>query len=290
MMRSCHLAPVVALAALLAAPSSWLSAQDAPRFDVVSIKPTSSQEPGGRVSVEGGRLMISNTPVSALVITAYELQDAFQIDGLPEWSQRDLFDLEARAPAGVRIAFPGQGTALPAMLRSMLADRMTLRAHVERRPIPMFALVTARADGRLGSGLVRSALDCSTAPTRPRDQVPQSAASDSGTKSCAARATRESFSATGIPLDRLIRLILAPRVRRPVVDRTGLTGTFDVTLRFRAPDLPTSTSAGVLEPGVDPDVPPIETAVREQLGLELRPIREPADVLVIDHIEPPTPN
>lgn len=80
-------------------------------------------------------------------------------------------------------------------------------------------------------------------------------------------------------------------MQRPVIDRTGLTGTFDVNLRFRPPEPPPgAAAAGLPLPAFDPDLAPIETAVQEQLGLRLQPIREPADVLVIDRLERPTPN
>jgi uncharacterized protein (TIGR03435 family) len=94
---------------------------------------------------------------------------------------------------------------------------------------------------------------------------------------CGNQATRTSFTGKGIPLDRVIRLIIAPRIGRLVVDRTGLTGTFDLDLRIRGPTL-------------DSDLPSIETAIQEQLGLKLQAIREAADILVIDRIERPTAN
>jgi uncharacterized protein (TIGR03435 family) len=270
-----------------------LGAQPGLTFEVVSIKPNTSVELGSRVAVlPSGRFIMTNMPLSAILFTAYELQDAFQVDGLPEWAQKERFDIEAQAPAGVRIAFPGQGTALPRMLQAMLADRMKLATHVEKRIVPMFELVLARADGRLGPNLSPSSIDCTTAPTGPPaapGETPPPSAGDGPT--CGNRATLTSFSGMGIPLDRVIRLIIAPRVRRLVVDRTGLTGTFDISLRFRGPEPPPgAAAAGLPVSASDPDLAPIETAIQEQLGLKLQPIREPADVLVIDHIERPTAN
>ena len=172
--------------------------QPEPTFEVVSIKPSNPQEPGSRLAVfSGRRFSMTNAPVSAIVLTAYGLQDYFQADGFLEWSRTELFDVEAQARAGVPIAFPGSGTALPRTLQSMLADRMKLVTHIETRTLPMFALVVVRADGRLGPDLVRSQIDSSAL---------------------------------------------------------------------------------------------IETALQEQLGLKLEPIREPADVLIVDRIEPPTMN
>ena len=279
---------VVAFGAILAL-SGFPETQQESRFEVVSIRPNTTQDLGARVAaLPSGRFVVTNVPLSAIVIAAYELQDAFQIDGLPEWAQKERFDIEAQAPAGVPIAFPGQGTALPSMLRAMLADRMKLAVHVEKRTVPMFALVMARADGSLGPNLVRSSIDCTTAPLVPAAGVTPSL--PGGAQTCGNRATLDSFSGRGIPLDRLIRLIIAPRVRRPVIDRTGLTGTFDVDLRYRPPDSPGAGAAGLPVPPSDPDLPLIETAVLEQLGLRLQPIREPADVHVIDRLERPTAN
>ena len=272
----------------------WLNLRAQPMltFEVVSIRPNTSVELATRVAtLPSGRFVMTNTPLSAILFAAYELQDAFQVDGLPRWTQQERFDIEAQAPVGVPIAFPGQGTALPLMLQAMLVDRMKLATHVEKRIVPMFALVLARADGTLGPHLARSSIDCTTAPVGLPAASGETPPSPSGPPTCGNQATLTSFSGKGIPLDRVIRLIIAPRVRRLVVDRTGLTGTFDISLRFRRPEPPPgAVAAGLSVPESDPDFPPLETAVQEQLGLRLDAIREPADVLVIDHVERPTPN
>ena len=250
-------------------------------FEVTSIKQNTSVDLEARVAASpGGRLTMINVPLSAILFAAYELQDAFQVDNLPDWVQRDRFDVEAQAPKDVTIAFPGQGTALPAMLRGMLAERTKLVTHVEKRSAPMFALVVARSDGTLGPHLTRASVDCTVAPLIP------TAPGGSPSPGCGNRLTPISFSGKGIPLDRLIRMIIAPRVRRQVVDRTGLQGVFDVELQFRAPEQ--QAAAGAAPPASD--LPPLEAAVEEQLGLKLQPIREATDVLIIDHIERPTSN
>lgn len=269
-----------------------LGAQPGPTFEVASIKPNTSVELDTRVAaLPGGRFIMTNMPLSAILFTAYGLQDAFQVEGLPDWVQKERFDIEAQAPAGVPIAFPGQGTALPRMLQAMLAERMKLATHVEKRIVPMFALVLARADGTLGPNLSRSSIDCTTAPLGPSVAARETPPSPGGPPTCGNHVTLTSFSGKGIPLDRVIRLIIAPRVRSLVVDRTGLAGTFDISLRFRGPEPPPgAVAAGLPMPTLDPDLAPIETAIQEQLGLRLQPISEPSDVLVIDRIERPTAN
>ena len=80
-------------------------------------------------------------------------------------------------------------------------------------------------------------------------------------------------------------------VARPVLDRTGLPGTFDLAITF-SPELqqPVDLPPGIVPPRIDRDAPSIFTAVQEQLGLKLEPARGPVDVLVIDSVERPTPN
>ena len=284
-MRVCALSATL----VLAVSTGRLGAQIQPTFDVISIKPSTSEEPGSRVTVQpGGQLAMMNVPISAIVLTAFELADYNQVDGLPEWTHVERFDIEARAPAAIPIAFPGQGTALPRMLQAMLADRMQLAAHIEKRSTAMFALVTARADGTLGPQLSRSSIDCRIAATAPASRAP-SAQGDAS--QCGIQLTLTSFSGRGLPLDRVIRLIIAPRVGRPVIDRTGLDGTFDISLQYRAPEpRPAAAVGGFPAPPSTPDLPPIETALQEQLGLRLETIREQADVLIIGRIERPTPN
>lgn len=266
---------------LLCGTVTNLFSQMAQTFDVTSIKPNTSVDLESRVAATpNGRLTMINVPLSAILFAAFELQDAFQVDNLPDWVQRDRFDVEAQARKDVAIAFPGQGTALPAMLRSLLAERTKLVTHVEKRSVSMFALVVARSDGKLGPHLTRASVDCTVAPLLPTPP------GDSPSPGCGNRVTPISFSGKGLPLDRVIRMIIAPRVRRQVIDRTGLQGVFDIELEFRGPEQ--QAAAGAAPQAAD--LPLLEAAVEEQLGLKLQPIREPTDVLIIDHIERPTSN
>jgi uncharacterized protein (TIGR03435 family) len=102
--------------------------------------------------------------------------------------------------------------------------------------------------------------------------------------------TLGSISGGAIPLSQFVTMFLAPRLGRPVVDRTELQGNFDLHLTFR-PDfeIPPDTPAA-LTAGVDPNGPALMTALQEQLGLKVESIKGSADVLVIDHIERPTPD
>lgn len=76
---------------------------------------------------------------------------------------------------------------------------------------------------------------------------------------------------------------LAGALKGPVMDRTGITGSFDFDVRYAVDTLPS-------QPGSTPDAAPLETAIREQLGLRLERAKGPVEILVIDRIERPSPN
>jgi uncharacterized protein (TIGR03435 family) len=97
-----------------------------------------------------------------------------------------------------------------------------------------------------------------------------------------------SLTAGGISIAQLVTLIIAPAVGRPVVDRTQLTGSYDMTLTFRPDDLPSPGQSQLSPAGAN--TPTLTTAIEEQLGLKLESTKGLSEVLVIDHIERPTSN
>jgi uncharacterized protein (TIGR03435 family) len=174
------------------------------------------------------------------------------------------------------------------MARALLADRFKLALHTEKREVPAFVLVK-RNDGKLGSGLKPPAIDCAAfraGGERPSDPAPKPA----DRLPCGlielpifehlrlVPGADMRISAGDMPVSAILTL-LGNRLKRPVVDRTGLTQRFDIELQFTADPLQ-STAGG----------PAIRTAITEQLGLQVQDGRAPVDVLVIDHIERPTPD
>ena len=157
------------------------------------------------------------------------------------------------------------------MLRTLLADRFAMRAHVEHRDSPVFFLVTVRDDGRLRPGIKET--------PDPSCGLPSQPSSTSETRSgdrCRLRIGFGSIEATGQSLFTLASR-LATIVGRPVIDRTGATGRYDFTLNF-APDRDAGAS----------DAPSIYTALGEQLGLRLESRREPVDIVIIDALQRPS--
>ena len=159
-------------AALALIPGSLLIAggQDQaplPSFEVASIKPNNSGD--GRVFMQNqpGRFTATNVSLRQLIRNAYQLQD-FQITGGPSWMSTDRFDIvakidpseDAAVQATVGPPPPGQPGRLGLMIRSLLIERFKLAVHTETKEQPIYALVLARSDGKLGPALKKSETDC----------------------------------------------------------------------------------------------------------------------------------
>src|SRR5471032_2293825 len=154
--RAAAFVALLAGSATLAAQSPQ-STTAAPAFEVASIKPNNSGD--GRVMMQNqpGRFVATNITLKLLIRNAYQLQD-FQITGGPGWLGSDHFDIIAKVPDGTPAPQgpPAPGSApspLQLMLRSLLAERFKLTLHNETKDSPIYALVLARSDGRLGPEL-----------------------------------------------------------------------------------------------------------------------------------------
>jgi uncharacterized protein (TIGR03435 family) len=283
----------VVLCVVLAAHAA--SAQDVDpgsTFEVASVKPSELGAQSFLLGFRSGRFTARYHTVKALIRVAYNLTES-QVLAAPAWLDVDRFDVLATAPGtpdSPRGVIP---SIVLTMLRNLLDERFQLKARREPRESPVFALVLARQDGALGPGLRRR-----TAPCTPR------AVGELGElfgplravrTQCGGRAEPGMLLSTGGTIGDLVwalsRPELVPGVGRIVVDRTGLTGTFDIDLRWM-PERPfvDSTRSAAATPIADSGEPPLFTAIREQLGLKLERARVPVDVLVIDRVERPTPN
>ena len=198
------------------------------------------------------------------------------IIGAPSWFDSERYNIEAKANGDP----PREQMIL--MLQSLLADRFKLTVHHETRQLPVYALVLTKP-GKTGPQLKAHPGDakCISVPQPdpgPGKAMPAycndfrvGAGASGGLHETAHATTMDRFPAT-----------LGQQVDRPVVDQTGLSGVFDVDLEF------TSQRAAVDTQAAGP--PLIFTAIQEQLGLKLEPTTAPVDVIVIDHIEKPSPN
>jgi bla regulator protein blaR1 len=259
-------------------------------FEVASVKPNKSGD--GRVMISmppTGRYTATNVPARLMIQQSYGLQP-FQIVGGPAWMTSDRFDIVAKAPDGFA---PDQ---IRGMVRALLADRFKFKAHMETREMPIYALMLAKSDGKLGPNLKTSTTDCAALAKERRAAGPPPVPQQPGEPiQCGFMVGAGNMNAGGMPMTELARS-LSGFVNRIVIDKTGLTGNYDFQLAY-TPDgrgggplgpLAGAPPIGADAPAADPNRPSLFTALQEQLGLKLDSQKGPVEVLVIDSIEQPT--
>lgn len=258
-------------AAPLRGPALRAQAQTAvtPAFDAVVIKRnTSGSQSMSAESRPGGVEMMTNGPLRTLVSMAYP-PGRGGMSSLPAWADAERYDMTARI---VGDPSPEQRRAL---WRALLAERMKLAAHYESREVATFDLVPMRSDGQLGPNIKLAAVDCAArtaAAARGETLPPLPPAAPGAAPPCGSFSGAGFRRAGSITMEQLARIIPAGR---PVFDKTGIAGAYDVVLEFAPQQL-----------GAPSDLPDLFTALRDQLGLKLEPSRTPVEFLVIDRIEP----
>ncbi|HWF11479.1 MAG TPA: TIGR03435 family protein [Bryobacteraceae bacterium] len=233
-MKTTPVALILAAAALYAQPQ--------PTFDAASVKASDGRSERSSVRFAPGLLTISNAPLRKCIALAYDIQeDREDAISAPDWLRDARFDILAKFPPNT------SEVQARAMFQNLLAERFQLKVHRESRELTVYALTVDKS----GSKLIESA---------PEKQ---------GTIGLSA----ERLTGRGVPVQALAdRLASAAfQLGRPVVDRTGLIGTFDFTLEWK----PESGADGYPEPS-------LFTAIQEQLGLKLEKQKGTVEVLVVD--------
>jgi uncharacterized protein (TIGR03435 family) len=259
------------------------AARQPPAFDAVSIKRSDPSRQGSSIGVPtGAAFSMTNSPMLAVVTAAYPTQA--DVVGAPDWLRNDRYDVVAKA--AVR---PGRDD-VQAMLRTMLKERLKLVAHMEPRDTPVYHLVVTRPGH---PGLKRSTVDCDAIATQreaaAKTGAPLAIAPLGTAPPCDYNSNSRlaMFASGGITMNTFASWLTGGASRpafadRPVLDRTGLEGRYEFTLRFTPP------TAGA--PANADDPPDLFAALQEQLGLRLEPTRALLDTLVIDHVERPAAN
>ncbi len=267
---------------------------DKPKFEVASVRENTADDGKVMIGIQpGGRFNAVNVALWDLIRQAYAIQRT-QIVGAPDWAETARYDIVAKAEGEIPRTPPGSPPGpLNLMLQDLLEDRFKLRARREKREMPVYVLMVARSDGKLGEGLRPSKIDC-IAMMRgrgARGAMPPPGPPPSGERpTCGMRMGPNEIMAGGATLAQLTQ-VLSQITQRIVIDRTGLTGMFDIDLSFTPERMPQGPPPpGVPVPSIDPNGPSVFTAVQEQLGLKLESERAPVEVLVIDHVERPTPD
>jgi uncharacterized protein (TIGR03435 family) len=182
------------------------------------------------------------------------------------------------------------------MMRALLAERFKLVLHNETKDSPIYALIMARSDGRLGPSLTKSEANCDGAgPGRGRGgpPPPPGPPQPGDRMACGIRIGLGNIAVGGSPLSQFANS-LGMFAGRVVQDRTGLTGNYDFNLTWtpdqmpqRAPGTAADQPIQVNGVAIDPNGPSLFTAVQEQLGLKLDSQRGPVELMVIDRAEKP---
>jgi uncharacterized protein (TIGR03435 family) len=246
--------------ALLCAPASR-----AQSFEVASIKVSSPGSRGMTIHRYPGRITVRNAPVRYLIQFAYEMQDFQILDGSRSLTPR-TYDVDATTPMNA------QQRDIRLMMRFLLADRFHLTIRRETKELPVYFLTTSIKGPKLRESKA------------PKEQ--QYSTAGFGV-----------IQAKGMPMVQLAGT-LSNILGRSVADKTGLTGTYDYELSWT----PDESQAQRNEPGtletmreaiaqaIGLSGPSLFTALQESLGLRLQSGRGPVEVLVVDHIEQPSPN
>ena len=265
---------------LLATLTGHLLAQSPASFEVASIRPNASNPAVGVAGGAGGpsiavrgKHFVASALLRDIIRYAYQLEPYQALEGGPRWLD-DRFDINAVIPDSV--------TAVDAhrlMVRALLAERFKLSVRTVTRERSVYELVVARRDGRLGPALTPSTTDCSASTPRVTSAAEYQKL---GKPICDMvvqpfRARMQGSARTMADLASLLSRV--PVLGAPVLDRTGLKGSFDLDLTY-SPDRPGAAPRG---PG---DPPSLFVAIEEQLGLRLQRTRGGVDVLVIERLEP----
>jgi uncharacterized protein (TIGR03435 family) len=235
----------------------------APQFEVASVKPAATHEIGGARTYPGGRVEFRGCLLHYLIELAFDVQD-FQVSGGPVWIASDRYDIDAKPPASSKSSQsrPPYSKApmneeQRQMLQSLLAERFHLNYHRESREGPVYLLVKTNKPLKMAEPQEKNAFPWSGSPA-------------------GGMITGDGLAGVNESMADLARR-LGPYLGRPVLDRSGLTASYDFRTEYR-PE------------GERPDVVSMIFACLQDLGLKLEASKGPIEAIVIEHAEKPSAN
>ncbi len=277
-----------------------IHAQPTPKFEAVSIKPCSPNSNNAALTQSPGRFTMNCRTVLSLIRQSYITFANGSVMNLPAhpppiekgpaWINTDLYTIDAKAEGT-----PDQGTMLGPMMRALLEDRFQLKLHSEIREVPVYDLTAAKSGAKLQPaqpGTCRP-LDINHPPPPPVQGQPQ-------VLFCGiVSITASGFDARGVTMADLSRTLT---LDRPVIDKTGIAGTFDfpalsaAELHAPLPPPPPPPPPGGAAPPPPPslaetvDTFAIVQSALQKFGLKLESAKGPGEFYVIDRIERPSEN
>jgi uncharacterized protein (TIGR03435 family) len=248
-------------------------------FDVASVRPHANTDSKAYVQALQGRLVMTNFSLRQLILLTYNVP-ADQVSGLQAWMDSSHFDIQATADSSATVK-QVEGP----MLQALLEDRFRLKVHRETVERPVYILTVQK-----GGVKMQPTKEGSCTPYSVDSPPPVPAADAPRPNYCDfPRMTRDGtnwiLSGSGVTVGKLAISVARSGLDRPVIDRTGLVGGFDLQLRWAEAPVNEQVAGGGEPAGLS-----IFTAVKEQLGLRLEPAKAPVEMLVIDHVEKPSEN
>jgi uncharacterized protein (TIGR03435 family) len=252
-------------------------------FEVATIKPHKPDPGSGVMSGQSwppDGFVATNVTLQTLILNAYGVREN-QVVGAPDWARSESYDIDAKMDAAVADELKKLGMndlfrARQQMLQALLADRFKLALHRETRELPVYSLVITKNGPKIKQA--------------PPDEVYAKGAKGTSDWSRTAGGGGK-FTGHGIEIGPLAGM-LTQTLGRNVVDKTGLTGDYDITLQWAASDAGQASVSGGAENSTlpEPTGATIFTALQEQLGLKLEPTKAPVGIIVIEHVERPSGN
>jgi uncharacterized protein (TIGR03435 family) len=277
------------LAAMLLTCPVMMAQDSRPKFEVASVKECQSGERSARSTISPGRLHLSCWNLKRLILQAYEVYGDGKVnplnpsmplaplEGDPSWVSSTAYTVDAKAEE------PESGAMMMGpIMQTLLEERFHLKVHRETRDVPAYLMTAERGGAKL-----QPSKDGSCAHLDPTDFAQPQPARDARICGYPSQQREGSTNHTyiyGVTLD-IFAKMLHPN-GKPVIDRTGLTGIYDIHMT-RTADEPAPASGAASDPA--PHASEIQS-MREQLGLRLEPGKGPVEFLVIDHIERPSGN
>jgi uncharacterized protein (TIGR03435 family) len=245
-------------------------------YDVVAIKPHKSSDGSWSTNIQANGYSATNVGLKLLIQHAYNLQTEDIISGLPGWANSASFDIQAKMDEDAMAALnklpqKEQRAQRSEMMQELLADRFQLKVHHETKDLPIYSLAIAKGGFKLKEA---DANDTSANGPKGPDGASRGGMSWGNGR----------LTAQAVPLSSLVSF-LSQTLYRQVMDNTGLSGNYDITLRWSSDEVasaqqdPTANAA-----------PSLFTALQEQLGLKLESTKGPVDTIVVDHVAQPSEN
>ena len=235
-----------------------------PGYEVATIKPSKPDDQRRGFNLRGQHIVVTNMSAQDLILLAYNVHSK-QVTGGPSWLAEDHYDMEILPDhEGLPSLEQARG-----IMRKLLADRFALKFHEETKDMPAYVLTVAKT----GSKLIKSGAD---------PKSPPGLGGPPG-RYMMRNGSMEEFAQ-----------LMQGTLDRPVIDQTGLKDRYDLKLNW-TPD--ETQYGGRVPPPGDADngasgdpLPPLFTAIQEQLGLKLDATKAPVKMMVIEHIDKPSAN